>query len=76
MTPNPDPQRSAASALPAMGVDPKAERACRLANLAWHWVVTRAPYRSHLDRLRALEAAGAVPDEMHFALGAYTGEPA
>jgi hypothetical protein len=47
--------------------DPTAERACRLANLAWHWAVTRDGYRSHLDRLRALEAAGAVADERFFA---------
>ena len=51
----------------ASGDDLEAERACRLANLAWHWVVTRAGYRSHLDRLRALEAAGVVADETYFA---------
>lgn len=43
------------------------ERAARLAGLAWDWLVTREGFRSHRDRLRALEAAGAVADEAYFA---------
>ena len=41
------------------------ERAARIANLAWAVVANRLPYRSHRDRLRALEAAGEWMHEDH-----------
>lgn len=43
-----------------------ADLACRLANLDWHYIASRWPYRSHIVRIKALEAAGLVADETTF----------
>lgn len=47
--------------------EPVNDRAARLANLAWLWRSTRGRHRTHVDRIKALEAAGQVHDETYFA---------
>ena len=42
------------------------ELACRLANVEWAIIAGRGPYRTHTERLHALEAAGTIPDEVNF----------
>jgi hypothetical protein len=52
-------------------VDP--ETACRVVNVEWAIIAGRLPWKSHVQRLKDLEAAGAVHDETWFARH---GEPA
>lgn len=61
------PDGSAQRARPAIPLDdPEMDRAARLANLAWTWLRDRGAARSHVERLRALQAAGLVHDEAYF----------
>ena len=43
------------------------ELACRIANVEWAIIAGRGPYRTHTERLRALQAAGEVRDDEWFA---------
>lgn len=42
------------------------EVACKRVNVAWAIVAGRLPWRTHVERIHALEAAGLVPDETAF----------
>jgi hypothetical protein len=49
------------------------ETACRVVNAYWAIIASRLPWKSHVQRLKDLEAAGLVHDETWFARH---GEPA
>lgn len=56
-----NPLERSASAAPDN--QPDADLACRVVNVGWAIVASRGPYRSHLDRWKALKATGRLFDE-------------
>ena len=52
---------------PWTGADLAGIRAARAAAAAWSVTAARLPWRSHLDRIRARQAAGLDPDDANFA---------